>query len=225
MRYGGGQKLKNTIYHDKGIITIDCWSLSAETAGWYKKSFKSIEELKGIKMRFMGFGAKVMNKLGINTVALSFKDLIPSFKKGVIDAAEFIRPTSDLIIGLHKVAKYNYYPGWFSQNNVGELIINKNKWDGLSQRYKLIIETSCESIYLSTAISSNASQPDAMEKLKKNGVQFMNLEKSELDKLKKTWLEVAKEKSAKDPLFAKIYSSYKAFRKKYAIWGDRAYIK
>ena len=44
-------------------------------------------------------------------------------------------------------------------------------------------------------------------------------------KIKKTWLEVAEEESAQDPLFAEVYKSYKVFREKYAIWGDRAYLK
>ena len=39
------------------------------------------------------------------------------------------------------------------------------------------------------------------------------------------WNEVADEISDQDPLFSKVYAKYKAFREKYAIWGDRAYLK
>ena len=72
---------------------------------------------------------------------------------------------------------------------------------------------------------TNAIQPDAMQELKKKGVIFKTLEDSELYKFKKAWLEVAEEESTKNPLFAEVYASYKAFRKKYSIWGDRAYLK
>ena len=150
---------------------------------------------------------------------------MPAFEKGVIDAAEMTSPDRDILFGFYKVAKYNYYPGWFQQTSPGELIINQKKWKELSTTTKAIIQTSCKSIYLSTAIMTNAIQPDAMQELKKKGVIFKTLEDSELDKFKKAWLEVAEEESAKDPLFKKVYASYKVFREKYAIWGDRAYLK
>ena len=79
MEYGGGRELKNKIYGKKGIVSIDCWGLPPETAGWYKKEFDTIEELKGMKIRFMGIGSKVYNKFGINTVSLSngIKKIVP----------------------------------------------------------------------------------------------------------------------------------------------------
>ena len=73
MEYGGGRELKNKIYGKKGIVSIDCWGLPPETAGWYKKEFDTIEELKGMKIRFMGIGSKVYNKFGINAVSLSIQ--------------------------------------------------------------------------------------------------------------------------------------------------------
>ena len=47
------------------------------------------------------------------------------FEKGFIDAAEFSIPSWDLWLGLQKVAKYNYYPGWYQPTTIHELIINK----------------------------------------------------------------------------------------------------
>ena len=40
MRYGGGQELKNRIYSDLGIITINCFMFAPETAGWFKRKFR-----------------------------------------------------------------------------------------------------------------------------------------------------------------------------------------
>ena len=71
----------------------------------------------------------------------------------------------------------------------------------------------------------NILNMDAMHKLKSKGVTFVKLKESELKKLEKAWIEVALEISDQDPLFAKVYAKYKAFREKYAIWGDRAYLK
>jgi len=56
-------------------------------------------------------------------------------------------------------------------------------------------------------------------------VTFVTWDDSELAKFKKAWEEEVEESSASDPLFKEVYDSYSAFRTKYAIWGDRAYLK
>ena len=68
-------------------------------------------------------------------------------------------------------------------------------------------------------------QPDSMRQFEQEGVEFLKWEESELKKLRKAWHEVTEEESAKDPLFAEVYKSYKSFRDQYAIWGERAYLK
>ncbi len=74
-------------------------------------------------------------------------------------------------------------------------------------------------------MKSDADQPDAMAELQSKGVTFVTWEDSEIEKFRKAWNEVVAEKSAEDPLFAEVHKSYSDFRKKYAIWGDRAYLK
>jgi TRAP-type mannitol/chloroaromatic compound transport system substrate-binding protein len=225
MRYGGGQNLKKRIYGQIGIVPIECSMFAPETAGWFKQRFSKIDELKGQKMRIAGLGAKVLKKLGVKTRLLSVPDTLPALKKGIIDAAEITSPDRDINFGFHKITKYNYYPSWFQQTGPGELILNKKIWEGLSKTAQSIINTTCDQIYFATAVRTNAIQPKAMRQLKQGGAEFVTLRDSELDKLRKAWHEVAEEESAKDPLFAEVYKSYKSFRDQYAIWGDRAYLK
>ena len=105
------------------------------------------------------------------------------------------------------------------------LSLKKKKWDGLSKAAQIIIETSCNAHYLLGHINSNSIQPDAMRKIQKEGVKFVTWKDSEIKKIEEAWNEVAEEMSSEDPLFAKVYTKYKAFREKYAIWGDRAFLK
>ena len=225
MRYGGGQELKDEIYAEKGLKALNCALIPPDTGGWFKKRYKSVEELKGIKIRMLGLGAKVMEKLGAKTILLSFADINPAFEKGKIDAAEFANPYFDLFGGFYKSANFNYYPGWHSQSQLIEVVINKKTWDGLSKAAKTIIETSCNALYFRVFVTYNILNMDAMHKLKSKGVTFVKWKKSELNIIEKAWNEVAEEMSSEDPLFAKVYTKYKAFREKYAIWGDRAFLK
>jgi TRAP-type mannitol/chloroaromatic compound transport system substrate-binding protein len=69
-------------------------------------------------------------------------------------------------------------------------------------------------------------QFDAMaEMAQKHKVQIKRWKDEDIAVFEKTWLEVIKEESAKDPLFKKIADDYLAFRKKYAIWGDAQMMK
>jgi TRAP-type mannitol/chloroaromatic compound transport system substrate-binding protein len=225
LRYGGGQELKDRIYGDHGLISLQCLITAPETAGWFRTKVTRVEELKGIKMRFFGLGAMVMSKLGVSTQLIAGGDIFPALEKGVIDATEFAMPTMDLGYGFYQVAKYNYFPGWHQQSTASELLMNKAKWDKLSKLAQSLIRTTCNDAYLWSAVKSDADQFEAMAELESKGVTFVVWEDSELEKFKKAWEEVVEEKSAEDPLFKEVYASYSTFRKNYAIWGDRAYLK
>ena len=225
LRYGGGQELKDRIYGDHNLISLQCLIIAPETSGWFRQRITRVEELKGIKMRFFGLGAMVMSKLGVSTQLLAGGDIFPALEKGVIDATEFSMPTMDLSYGFYQVAKFNYFPGWHQQSTASELLMNKEKWEALSRTAQALISTTCDSAYLYSAVKSDADQPDAMAELESKGVTFVTWNDSEIEKFRKAWNEVIQEKSAEDPLFKEVYASYSAFREKYAIWGDRAYLK
>jgi len=177
-----------------------------------------------MKMRFFGLGAMVMNKIGVSTQLLAGGDIYPALEKGVIDATEFSMPTHDLSYGFYQLAKFNYFPGWHQQTSIGELLMNKKSWDGLSKYQQEIINTACRDTMWWALVRSDAKQVPAMRELEKKGVTFVKWKQADLDKLKKAWDEVVKEKSASDPLFAKITKSYQAFRDDYSIWQKNAYL-
>ena len=225
MKHGGGQKFKDRIYSEQGLLSLQCGMEPPESGGWYNKKHTRIEELKGTNMRIWGLGGRILEKFGVITHSLGPRDIFTALEKGVIDSAEFSKPSDDHYFGFHKYFKYNYFPSWIQPHLVHELIVNKQKWDGLSHSAKLIIRTSCESSLLSIMVNSESNQPQGMRQLKQGGTEFVTLRDSELKKLRKAWHEVAEEESAKDPLFAEVYKSYKSFRDQYAIWGERAYLK
>ena len=65
--YGGGKELFEEIYAKHNIKGIICGVVPPEASGWFRKEIKSVEDLKGMKMRFFGLGAKVMEKIGVST--------------------------------------------------------------------------------------------------------------------------------------------------------------
>ena len=225
MQHGGGQQLKDRIYGEHGLISLECGVEPPESGGWFNERHEKVEDLRGIKMRIFGLGGKVLKKFGVSQTILGPFDIAPSVKKGGIDATEMFTPHWDHWLGLQKIFKYYYFPSWHQPYTVHELVINKQKWDGLGKAGRLIIMNSCNTLILEMLGKSNALQPQAMRNIKQEGVKFVRWRDSELKKLRQAWYEVVEEESAKDPLFAEVYKSYKSFRDQYAIWSDRAYLK
>jgi TRAP-type mannitol/chloroaromatic compound transport system substrate-binding protein len=226
MIYGGGKDLQNEIYARSNLYSLDCNMIGPETSGWFKKPVESLDQLKGLKMRFFGLGAQVMQKMGVSTQLLAGADIYPALERGVIDATEFSMPNMDIDLGFYQIAKYNYYPGWHQQSSIGELLMNKGKWEELDDQNQAILESSCGwNIYVNYA-ETEAKNPEAMNKmLEEYGVNNVRWTDDELAAFEKAWNEVLQEQSAQDEDFKKIADSYLAFRKVYKTWGDAQALK
>ena len=125
--FGGGDELESEIYAKHDMVKIDCLAIGPETSGWFKEEITDLEQLRGMKMRFFGLGARVMQKIGVSTQLLAGGDIFPALEKGVIDATEFSMPAMDIKYGFYQIAKNNYFPGWHQQVSVSHLLINKEK--------------------------------------------------------------------------------------------------
>src|ERR687892_1586264 len=226
MLYGGGKELQNEIYARSDLYSIDCNMIGPETSGWFKQQVGSLDELRGLKMRFFGLGAQVMQKLGVSTQLLAGADIYPALERGVIDATEFSMPNMDIDLGFYQVAKNNYFPGWHQQISINELLMNKAAWEALPDAYQAMIELGAgESIHYTYA-ETEAMNPGAMNKmLEEYGVTNRRWTDEQLAAFENAWLEVLEEQSADDPVFKEVADSYLAWRKEYKTWGDAQALK
>ncbi|MBT5264692.1 MAG: TRAP transporter substrate-binding protein [Rhodospirillaceae bacterium] len=225
--FGGGNALRDEIYQKHNLIAFDCFAIGPETSGWFKtKVVGGVASLKGLKMRFFGLGAKVMTKLGLSTQLLAGADIYPALERGVIDATEFSMPNIDKDLGFYQIAKFNYYPGWHQQVSVSELLMNRDKYNGLPENYRTMLEVTAGWGVMYTYAETEAQNPQAMLDMgTKYGVTNVRWEDADLAAMEKAWNEVMDEESAKDPWFKKFRESYDAFRSKYKIWGDAQSLK
>ena len=224
--FGGGNELRAEIYDKHGLMSIDCFAIGPETSGWFRQPVESLDQLKGLKMRFFGLGAQVMQKLGVSTQLLAGADIYPALERGVIDATEFSMPNMDIDLGFYQVAKYNYYPGWHQQTSVSEMLMNKAAFEALPDPYQAMIEIGLGESVQYTYAETEAKNPAAMNKmLEEYDVTNMRWSDEDLAGFERAWLEVLEEQSAADPLFKKVADSYLAWRKEYKTWGDAQAMK
>ncbi|MCB1882297.1 MAG: ABC transporter substrate-binding protein, partial [Gammaproteobacteria bacterium] len=114
--YGGGLELLRNFYSDYNVVNFPAGNTGCQMGGWFRSPLKSVEDLKGLKMRIGGFAGRVMERLGLVPQQIAAGDIYPSLEKGTIDSAEWIGPFDDEKLGLNKVAPYYYYPGWWESS-------------------------------------------------------------------------------------------------------------
>ncbi len=224
--YGNGMSLYQEMYDNAGynVKVTPCAIISPETSGWFQKPIEKPEDLKGLNMRFFGLGASVMEKLGVGTVQLPGGEIFGALEKGAIDATEFSQPAIDQRLGLHKIAKYNYFPGWHQQATVFELLINKDAWGKMSKGQQAMIETTCKASMTNAIAEGESMQFEVMAKAEQNGVEIRYWNQTMLDTFESKWDEVVAEKTAADPFFNKVWSDLSTFREGYNLWEANAFL-
>jgi TRAP-type mannitol/chloroaromatic compound transport system substrate-binding protein len=225
MNHGGGRKIYDDLHAKFNIVAMPCGLIAPEASGWFRKEIKGPDDLKGLKMRFFGLGANVMQKLGVQTQLLQAGEIFQALQLGTIDATEFSMPVMDLTLGFHQVAKHYYFPGWHQMSTINSLYFSKAKWAEFSDTQKEQIRVTCDSTMLRQFVEGESVQAKAIKEIQSKGVTLHYWPKEMLALYKKTWEEVAKEQVEKSPEFKKAYESYSAFRAEYKVWKDFGYLK
>lgn len=226
MYHGGGLAMAREMFAKYDIHNIPCALIPPEASGWFRREIKSVADLKGLKMRFFGLGAKVMEKFGVATQQLPPGEIFQALQLGTIDATEFSLPAIDQRLGFFQVAKFYYFPGWHQQATFFDLMVNKKKWDALSPQHKAIIEMACGDLIRETMAEGEAAQWRAIKEMQeKGGVQVRKWPPEILAAFEKAWNEVVAEESAKNPNFKRVWDSYAGFRANYAIWKNHGYLQ
>jgi TRAP-type mannitol/chloroaromatic compound transport system substrate-binding protein len=104
----------------------------------------TVDDLKGLKFRIGGIGGQVLARLGVVPQQIAGGDVYPALERGTIDAAEFVGPYDDEKLGLQRVAKYYYYPGFWEGGAMLHLVVNQDKWNSLPKHYQAIVRQAAE---------------------------------------------------------------------------------
>ena len=221
---GNGKNLTETLYKKHNIHPIFCGMTGPETAGWFRKPIQSLEDLKGLKIRFAGLGGKVIEKLGASVTMLPGSEIFQALEKGAIDATEFALPIVDQQLGFDRVAKYNYYPGWHQPFTASHLIVNLTTWDSLDSNDQSLLELACTAGVIRNLSSSEGKQGAVVARFEETGALPRVLSLEILRELERVTKRVLEQEAERDKDFAVIYESQLEFRQNYSHWKSRAYL-
>ncbi|MCC5988582.1 MAG: TRAP transporter substrate-binding protein [Pararhodobacter sp.] len=215
---GGGLDLMRRIMADYNVHVIPCQMVLQEAAGWFNREINTVEDLRGLNMRFAGLGAEVMARLGVNTQLIPAGEIYVSLERGRIDATEFSSPTLDVGLGFQNVAQYYYFPGWHQPSSVNSIIVHMPVWEAFSEDQQTIMEDACKANILEITAEQVHSQIDALEVIEEAGVEIRMLPDEVMSALRVATDEVMAERSAADPLFAEVYESLSSYIERTSRW-------
>ncbi len=208
--HAGGQALWDELYQPFGVKPLLASNTSIGMGGWFKQEIHSLEDLQGLKYRMPGLGGEVLRRLGAVAVNIPPPDIATSLHSGVVDAAEWLGPWSDLAMGFYKSTPYYYAPGFHEPNGAAEFLINRNLWDSLPSDIQQVIETACMAEHAYSLTEIDWANPSALARLvDDHGVQVRQFPDDVLQAARETTVEVLDELAAIDELSAKIVASFR----------------
>ena len=218
MYQGGGLALMRDFFKAYNVYNIPAGNTGAQMAGWFRKEIKTVKDLDGLKFRIGGWAGAILAKLGTIPQQIAAGDIYPSLEKGTIDAAEWVGPYDDEKLGLYKIAKYYYYPGWWEGSAQISLYVNQGQWDSLPKAYQAVLDAACVAANMNMTAKYDAQNPAALRRLVANGAVLRQFSKEILEACFKATYELYDEEAARNPKFKKIYEPWKAFRDEEHVW-------
>ncbi len=171
----GVEMLKKLSDHPTAGLVGICW-MNAGTRNVYnsKKPIKSIDDLKGLKIRMMGnpVFVETMNALGGNGVAMGFDQLINALQTGIVDGAENNYPS--YASGQHfRYAKYYSMTGHLMIPEI--LVFSKKIWETLSKEDQALILKSAREAQLEQRKLWYAMEEISLKQMREAGVEIIQI--------------------------------------------------
>jgi len=193
--------------------------------GWFKKKINAVADYKGLKMRIPGLGGKVLARAGGTVVLMPAAEIYAALERGVIDASEWVGPYDDMKLGLHKTARYYYYPGWHEPGTTNEFGFNRRAYEALPADVRQILDHATAASQTYGLTDFHLKNAVALERLKtefKGKVEIVQFPAPVLRDLRKLSAEVIKEESEKTPMTRKVHASFAKFQALVGPWDHVA---
>ena len=219
---GDGLKLAEEAYGGFNLVARPGLADAPQMAGWFRKKMATVGDYKGLKMRIgAGLGGKVYARAGGTAVLTPGAEVYAALERGVIDAAEWVGPHDDMKLGLHKTARYYYFPGWHEPGTVHEFGFNKKAYATLPVDLQRTLDHAAAATLTYGLTDFHAKNAIALERLRtefKGTVEVLQLPAPVLRDLKKLAAEVVKEESEKTPMARKVHASFTKFQALVGPW-------
>lgn len=214
-----GMDLMQKVYGKFDVLSFPGGNTGVQMGGWFRKEIKSLDDLKGLKMRIPGLAGEVFAKLGVNVTNIAPGELYTALDRGTIDALEWVGPGMDIKMGFHKIAPY-YYAGWHEPASELQYLINKRAFEKLPAQYQAALTIAIKAAAADMTAQNFDANAKAWEQMKKEfpNIKVMTFPEPVLKAMKKASDEVMEAYAAENAEFKEVYESRQAYMKTAREW-------
>ncbi len=211
VRYGGGQELYEELLRD--VVALDLVGfltgpLPCQPLGWFNEEIRTVADLQGLAYRTAGLAADLMTELGLDVILTGADEIVPAFRQGLIEAAEFNNPSSDRALGLPDVARIYMLRSYHQTCECMEVVFNRTRYEALPPDLRAVLRQAA--VAQSSTVSWKVMERYArdLEEMERQGVRVVETPQEILDAQLSAWDRVI-EHYSRDPFFARVITSQK----------------
>jgi TRAP-type mannitol/chloroaromatic compound transport system substrate-binding protein len=217
----GGQALWDELYAPFGVKPFMAGNTGVCMGGWFRREIGSLADVRGLKLRSLGLGGEIYRRLGATPQTTAPGEILNSLQSGVLDAAEFVGPGTDIALGLYRVAPFYYYPGFNKPNGTGECIVSLKLWQSLDKTQQAIVAHACAAEANYALAEMERLNAEALRVLVgQHGVKLSAFPPDLVAAARAQSVDVLGELAAHDDVSRKIHKSYLDFRDRTARWSQ-----
>lgn len=142
---------------------------------------ESIDDYEGMSVRSGGAAAVWFEGLGASIVTLPGPEIYSALEKGVVDAAEWVSPSSNWALGLHEAADYVIIPGLHTLLMASEVTVNMDEWEKLPPDLQAIMEAAVREYSTSKAQTLEVIDHEYLERMEEY-VEIIELDDEEIER-------------------------------------------
>jgi TRAP-type mannitol/chloroaromatic compound transport system substrate-binding protein len=213
----GGRELQDELTELFNLKTFQAGNTGVQGGGWFNKEITGPEDFNGLKFRMPGLGGKALGHLGASVQNIPGAEVYQALASGAIDGTEWIGPWADEKAGFYEITKIYYTAGFHEPGSALSLAVNRDVYNGLTATQQKIIEAAAGETHVWNLAQYLANNGAALQRLIAAGVQIKEFPDSVWDAFGGAAQKVFDENMS-DPLFKKIYDSFRDSLAKSAGW-------
>jgi TRAP-type mannitol/chloroaromatic compound transport system substrate-binding protein len=208
---GDGQKYMDQAYAPWNIQAFPTVFWTGELGGHSNFPIYTLDDMVGKTYR-MGAGIEqdVLKCVGINPAWFPGEEIYGALDRGVVDIIKWGGFTTNWNMKFHEVASHVYTQGWQKPGMALAIEINKDRWEGLSDKLQRIVRLAIYRMEVHGCRDA-VTEAEYYPLWADYGTVMTRLDTPSLQKMKNCADARMVEEADANPLFKEIWESHKAF--------------
>lgn len=215
---GGGEQLWTDFRRQTmGLQPIIAGGVPTEIFLHAHKPIRTIEDLKGMRIRTAGAWADILQTFGATPTVVPPAEIFTMLERKGVDGVEFVTPAGNEKAGYQNVSNYIIVPGVHQPSGAYEVVMKDSVWDALPDSLKHKIKAAGRLATIDSFMKTVNQDLDSIERFSKGRNELIKLTPEVIEQMVQAsnqWAQdKAKAQSSKgNDWMQRIYASYSTYQ-------------